>query len=547
MQWSLVIVIGVMGYFLLQNNLPFQMEPTPEPMPATEVAIVDTVSDAISTETATLEPTPTKPVTDTEAITQDEASPKPVTATSETTSTPSESASEPEESTSTPNPPTEEPENIAEESSNYFTPGSSVNDSLADGAFDEFVFLGQANQPLLFNIQVTEGGLDYRVLFFDAFGIEVKNAGYYYQNSDPTIPFTPSESGEYTIRLVGGSSLGDYVIRMEYVDETPRESDHIFPIEVNGSASEKLAVGAIDRFQFMGVENQPLLFTIQVVEGGLDYRVKFFDSSGIEIENTGYFYQNSDPEIPFTPPETAVYTIQLIGGASFGSYVIKMDYIDDPAPEPDTVFQLNPDESIQEHLAVKAIDSYRFQGVQNQPLLFTIQVLEGGIDYRVLIFDESNIEIEDKGYHYQNSSPNLSFTPPESSTYYVKIVGGASFGKYVIKYSFIDNPLPEPDTVFPIQAGDTYIENLAAKATDTYQFSSVANQTSVFTIQVSEGGLDYRVHILDENGNVLQDAGYHYQNSTPMITFTSEEDGVYFLRLIGGASFGSYTLTMGMQ
>ncbi len=193
------------------------------------------------------------------------------------------------------------------------------------GQVMENAFSWERNSPILISAQGKKNNnVAYQLRVLDASGSKLYQEpidGRY----DTKRAFTPPESGIYTIQLTGVTSFGEFDIKVDQytLDADLRGMGNI--VEAGDLLSGKIAPNAIAEYKYSGQANSPILISAQGKKNNnVAYRLRVLDASGSKL------YQEPidgryDTKRAFTPPESGIYKIQLIGVTNFGEYNLKVD------------------------------------------------------------------------------------------------------------------------------------------------------------------------------------------------------------------------------
>jgi len=89
--------------------------------------------------------------------------------------------------------------------------GKSTRGSIAKDAVKEYVFIGNANTPVLFTLQQISGNFDATLDVSDSQGlILLQDQSFIWRKQE--ISFTPPRDNAYTLRLKGHNNFGDYLV-----------------------------------------------------------------------------------------------------------------------------------------------------------------------------------------------------------------------------------------------------------------------------------------------------------------------------------------------
>ncbi|MEE9338449.1 MAG: hypothetical protein V3U87_10240 [Methylococcaceae bacterium] len=73
---------------------------------------------------------------------------------------------------------------------------------LAENAFDEYLFKGAKNSPIIIRTQSIKGALNYSVKAFDSVGTQIESVNIFFNAGVNEIPITSDRDGESTTTLI---------------------------------------------------------------------------------------------------------------------------------------------------------------------------------------------------------------------------------------------------------------------------------------------------------------------------------------------------------
>jgi hypothetical protein len=189
---------------------------------------------------------------------------------------------------------------------------------LGAGAYDDYAFSGVANTPILFVLE-GEGYTSSEVQVLDNLGEVLAKGSAANKNYPVSFPFTPQETGEYTLRIVI-EGVEKYKLTAKYVAGNP--SQRTMPLDtltINTVIEGALATDAYNDYSFTGVATVPLVFRLNK-EGYLRADLQIIDSSGNVIAESYTPDANASIELPFTPQGDGNYTLRVYVTEAVGNY-----------------------------------------------------------------------------------------------------------------------------------------------------------------------------------------------------------------------------------
>lgn len=311
-------------------------------------------------------------------------------------------------------------------------PGIPISSTLALDAKEEYTFTATANVPILITITTPESDLHFRLVIVDSLLDQLESRG---SGAGELIwPFTPPKDGEYKLQVIGTGNYGSYNIRIEHIDNEVQRNRQILPIETESVLSDNLALGAHDEYKLTGSANVPVLITIDTPDSDLHFQLAIIDALGKQLELRG---SGAGKLIwPFTPPEDAEYTLRVVGTGNFGSYNIRVEYVDNESQRDREIAEIQTNSVLSDKLALNASDEYVWIGTANQPVLITVDTPESDLHFRLVILNTLGEQLVSRG----SGAGELSwtFTPPANGAYTLKVIGAGNFGSYNIRIEAIN-------------------------------------------------------------------------------------------------------------
>ena len=202
--------------------------------------------------------------------------------------------------------------------------GDSLKGKIAVNSIAEFKYSGEENSPIIFNIQKAKKDYWYTFSILDAEGEQQFKGTQHRGSKNYKFAFTPTKSGIYTIQLVGTRDYGKFNIKVEQLtlDSQLRGAGNV--VEVGDSLKGEIAVNSIAEFKYSGEENSPIIFNIQKAKKDYWYTFSILDVEG-EQQFKGTTHRGSkNYKFAFTPMESGIYTIRLVGTRDYGKFDIEV-------------------------------------------------------------------------------------------------------------------------------------------------------------------------------------------------------------------------------
>ncbi|HEX9730672.1 MAG TPA: hypothetical protein VGG06_01655 [Thermoanaerobaculia bacterium] len=426
--------------------------------------------------------------------------------------------------------------NFREVAGTELSPGTRATGQLRAGTVAGYTFAGQANTPVLFTVQRTDGELSYYGLIYDPKDFLLEEHGRFYDGTY-SIPFTPTADGEYKLHMKGQSQGGKYAVTMSYLSGPPEKRNQVTQLTLDRSEKGMLAVGAFDDFSFNGSANTPLLLQIQRSSGELGYEVELLDDQGTSLARYGRFWDRLE-SVPFTPPGSGRYLARLRGSRNFGSYTLAMKLV----AEDQEVKPLQMGLGEEASLALGAFVEYSLDGHYNTPVLLTLQRKSGELGYSLEIYDSQDRKLTSHG-RFWDGTHKVPFTPQADGVYRLRFNAEANYGSFVLSANYYSGPPAARNQIEVLPVGGSHSGALAAGAFDEYTLDGTLGHRVMITTQLSSGNLAYWVQIYDEAGNKVAEHGRFY-DGTQRLDFEPPADGPYKIRVWAEREFGSYVITL---
>ena len=186
----------------------------------------------------------------------------------------------------------------------------------------------------------------------------------------------------------------------------------------------KLAKGATLEHQFEAAANSPILFA--TTGTSLRYQLQIFKGKK-ELYKTNTYANRSATDV-FTPQNDGTYTFRLTGFQGYGDYSLFMEQFTTATKLTSKANVIAPDDTVEGRLAKDATAVYRFEGLANNPVLFT--TTGTSLRYEFQIF-KGKKELY-KTYTYANRSATNSFTPQKNGTYTIRLTGFQGYGDFTL-------------------------------------------------------------------------------------------------------------------
>jgi hypothetical protein len=215
----------------------------------------------------------------------------------------------------------------------------------------------------------------------------------------------------------------------------PPPSPTVHQLSPGTSRRGSLAKNSYDDYGFVGSTNVPVLFSVQPTTDHLDYQVTIFDSVEFKLDTKSACCGNPI-NLAFTPPTDGTYRVQLKGTGRHGNYNLVMKLLAGDRNSRNMTAPLVFGEGQKGTLAKKSVDMYRFTGLANVPMLFSVQPTTEHLDYQVTILNPERRKLSGKSACCGNSI-DLAFTPQVSGEYLVQLTGTGRYGDY----NFVMKPL----------------------------------------------------------------------------------------------------------
>jgi len=395
------------------------------------------------------------------------------------------------------------------------------------------------------------------------------------RNANAGLSFSPSESGEYFIRVRhdGFRSSDQFYTLILYYDDHSSNTETATPVELNTTVHGRINVeGNVDYFSFETEAGDEIVIT--VTSDSSSILLTLFDTDGVtslsqvtELNSSGTLRQN----IKFTVSESGKYFIQIRDKSIYrsgNSYALSLTLHEDDHgnnPEYATPISLNTPTNGVIGFA-DDVDCFSFEA--NQGDAIRIETTGDGSALNVVLVllasDGSTIlKRSDSSHRYKPTrfEPAESFLFPvaASGQYFIMIkdkdskLGGDHYF-YTLKLTiYEDDYADSSEYATPIDF-DTPISGVIGLTGDVDYFSFEANQGKIVNIEaIGQGGAfenvldNVFVSLLDTDG-VQRLAGNQDFTGFEPIIFTIPKNGIYFVQVRdihnGGGEDYLYTLML---
>ena len=201
-------------------------------------------------------------------------------------------------------------------------PGVEQVGRLGIGAYDDYLFDGFRNTPILFTVERNRGELCYYLYVYDSEGEQRAYWGRYCSGQQK-FAFTPPRTEPLTVRIYADNHYGDYLLEVDWLDAPPQERHQITDMESGVEHSGRLGVGSWDGYRFQGSAGQMMKLTVVRDKGDLCYYIYLFDS---DDEQTAYWgrYCGGQNEIEYELPKSDTYILRIYADSNYGDYTLTL-------------------------------------------------------------------------------------------------------------------------------------------------------------------------------------------------------------------------------
>ncbi len=303
------------------------------------------------------------------------------------------------------------------------------------GATAEHRMKLEANSPIRLNLPATGDKLTYHVEILDSKGQRHFQSPYFSVEKDHIIPFTPKNSDIYIVRILGQNGEGKYAIKIEQIalDSQLRGKANVLEIDGN-QVGGVLAAGATAEHRMKLEANSPIRLNLPATGDKLTYHVEILDSKGQRHFQSPYFSVEKDHIIPFTPKNSDIYIVRILGQNGEGKYAIKIEQIalDSQLRGKANVLEIDGNQ-VGGVLAAGATAEHRMKLEANSPIRLNLPATGDKLTYHVEILDSKGQRHFQSPYFSVEKDHIIPFTPKNSDIYIVRILGQNGEGKYAMK------------------------------------------------------------------------------------------------------------------
>lgn len=323
----------------------------------------------------------------------------------------------------------------------------------------------------------------------------------------------------------------------------------------NGNEQEfsgTIAQSAVTEHRLKLEENSPVRLHFNPTGDQGKFSVEILDSARrIVYQNSRKSYSGRDTfDIPFTPPKTDVYSLQILGTAGESKYagVIVPIAFDSQLRNSANVLQFgeNPAEGI---IVTGAIAEYRVKLEENSPVRFTLPSTgdNAKISFQILDSSKKTVYRDQKKQYSLSENINIPFTPPRNDIYTLHLIGVDGEGKYAIKVVPIalNSQLRNQSNILLI-GGNTASGVIAQGAVAEYQFDLEAH-TPVKLSFLATGDLGkFTVEIFDSNNRAIYNDPYKLYSGAERfsIPFTVLKSDTYHIHIKGVEGESKYAFNI---
>jgi hypothetical protein len=257
-----------------------------------------------------------------------------------------------------------------------------------------------------------------------------------------TVPCTPLATDTFVLRVIGTGGEGRYNLRISPLvsDTNLRSADNI--LQVDGeSQSGTIAKAAVAEYRVKLFANSPVRLVQQPTGEGFGYQLELTDSRGKTVLRLPSVAKPDQAglRIPWTPPGTDTYTLQIRGKEGVGPYAIALEAIAFDA-------QLRGRANVLQQggramggaIATGAVAEYRFSAEAYTPMRFNFAATDGQDGhFTVEVWDSEGMLIfRDPHRHFSGrESAVLPFTVSKAGAYILRLIGLDGETGYTISLS----------------------------------------------------------------------------------------------------------------
>lgn len=317
--------------------------------------------------------------------------------------------------------------------------GQQFSGSLYTNVTKEHQIYLQENSPVRIVLQPTGDKVKYAIELDDS--THRQSCSYSLNGAvtqDVTIPCTPQTTDNFTLRVVGTGGEGRYQMQVIPLvsDTTLRGDNNIIKIDGNPQ-SGTLARGAVAQYKVKFFANSPIRLVQQQTTEDYAYEMAIINSRGSSVFRapSSARADGAQLRIPWTPPQTDSYTLQLTGRKGIGPYQISLQSIafDSQLRGQANSLQIGGPEA-RGTIAKGAVAEYRFNVNALQQVRFNFASEDDLGQFVVEIRNaQGNIFFKDPYRSFGGmKSGALPFTVAQAGTYSLRLIGTEGETKYAI-------------------------------------------------------------------------------------------------------------------
>ena len=237
---------------------------------------------------------------------------------------------------------------------------------------------------------------------------------------------------------VGGEGKYTFKIMPIALDSQLRSDANV--IQVGGGAVDGIiAKGAIAEYRVNKLEeNSPVRLNFVATGSDGEYTVEILDATRKAVyRNPQKRYSGTETvNLPFTPPKTGTYSLQIIGANGEGRYVVKILPIAFNSQLRDEANEIRIGGDAAEGVIARgAVAEYRLKLEANSPIHLNVSASEGEGTFNMEISDSTGNIIFRDPYRYfgMTENANIPLTVSKKDTYSLRIIGTEGEVNYTIK------------------------------------------------------------------------------------------------------------------
>ncbi len=330
--------------------------------------------------------------------------------------------------------------------SNVSAPGKGGSDELefsgviAKSAVVTHTMKLGGNSPVRINFSTTGDAEKFSFEIWDsARKIVYRNPSKQYSGTESfSVPFTPPENDTYSMHITGTEGEGKYKFKISPIvsDAQLRSEENI--LQFGGNAvTGIIAQGAVAVYRVNLEENSPIRLNFFSTGDQGKYAVEMVNSTGKSVyRNAAVQYSGTETfSLPFTPPASDVYLLNIKGTEGEGKYKFKIGMIASNAQlrGEANVLQVggNPVEGV---IAQGAVAEYRLKVEANAPIRLNFLATGDSGKYKAEILDSTGkaVYLDPHRRYSGTETVTIPFATSKSELYFVRIIGAEGECRYTL-------------------------------------------------------------------------------------------------------------------